>query len=232
MSFANAFSNLFKIAELRKRLLFTLWLPRGLPHRHRRHRPRRRPGGDEEGDRGDAAGSSASSTCSPAARLEQLSIFALGIMPYVRARASSSSCSRWWSPSSRSSPRKESGPAQDHPVDALRHHRALHRAGRSASPRYLESVKRRQRGVGRPTTSNRAGASACMTVITLTAGTAFIMWLGEQITERGIGNGISLIIFAGIVARHPGRGVRPGPPSRTRPRIPTSDILSSSRSCW
>jgi preprotein translocase subunit SecY len=42
-----------------------------------------------------------------------------------------------------------------------------------------------------------------LTVITLTAGTAFIMWLGEQITERGIGNGISLIIFAGIVVRMP-----------------------------
>ncbi len=42
-----------------------------------------------------------------------------------------------------------------------------------------------------------------MTMITLTSGTAFIMWLGEQITERGIGNGISLIIFAGIVARVP-----------------------------
>src|SRR2546426_9868699 len=42
-----------------------------------------------------------------------------------------------------------------------------------------------------------------MTVITLTTGTAFIMWLGEQITERGIGNGISLIIFAGIVASVP-----------------------------
>ncbi len=42
-----------------------------------------------------------------------------------------------------------------------------------------------------------------MTVITLTAGTSFIMWLGEQMTERGIGNGISLIIFAGIVCRGP-----------------------------
>jgi preprotein translocase subunit SecY len=42
-----------------------------------------------------------------------------------------------------------------------------------------------------------------MTVLTLTSGTAFIMWLGEMITERGIGNGISLIIFAGIVARLP-----------------------------
>ena len=42
-----------------------------------------------------------------------------------------------------------------------------------------------------------------MTMITLTGGTSFIMWLGEQITEKGIGNGISLIIFAGIVARMP-----------------------------
>lgn len=42
-----------------------------------------------------------------------------------------------------------------------------------------------------------------LTVVTLTAGTSFLMWLGEQITERGIGNGISLIIFAGIVARLP-----------------------------
>jgi len=42
-----------------------------------------------------------------------------------------------------------------------------------------------------------------MTIITLTSGTAFIMWLGEQITERGIGNGMSLIIFAGIVVRLP-----------------------------
>ncbi len=42
-----------------------------------------------------------------------------------------------------------------------------------------------------------------MTVITLTAGTSFLMWLGEQITERGIGNGISLIIFSGIIAGFP-----------------------------
>lgn len=45
--------------------------------------------------------------------------------------------------------------------------------------------------------------SISVVVITLTAGTAFLMWLGEQITEKGIGNGISLIIFAGIVSRIP-----------------------------
>ncbi len=43
-----------------------------------------------------------------------------------------------------------------------------------------------------------------LTVLTLTTGTAFVMWLGEQITERGVGNGISLIIFAGIVVGLPG----------------------------
>ena len=42
-----------------------------------------------------------------------------------------------------------------------------------------------------------------MCMITLTSGTAFIMWLGEQITERGIGNGISMVIFAGIIIRIP-----------------------------
>ena len=47
-----------------------------------------------------------------------------------------------------------------------------------------------------------------LAVITFTAGTAFLMWLGEQITERGIGNGISLIIFSGIVVRVPGGAIQ------------------------
>jgi preprotein translocase subunit SecY len=46
-----------------------------------------------------------------------------------------------------------------------------------------------------------------MTMVTLTAGTTFIMWLGEQITDRGIGNGMSLLIFAGIVVGLP-RGIQ------------------------
>ncbi|MEJ5365674.1 MAG: preprotein translocase subunit SecY [Desulfosoma sp.] len=56
---------------------------------------------------------------------------------------------------------------------------------------------------GEPVVLAPGWAFRIITVITLTAGTAFIMWLGEQITERGIGNGISLIIFAGIVAGMP-----------------------------
>jgi preprotein translocase subunit SecY len=57
---------------------------------------------------------------------------------------------------------------------------------------------------GVPVVPNPGPLFVFTTVITLTTGTIFIMWLGEQITARGIGNGISLIIFAGIVARLPG----------------------------
>jgi len=56
---------------------------------------------------------------------------------------------------------------------------------------------------GAPIVLNPGLSFIIMTVITLTAGTAFIMWLGETITEKGIGNGISLIIFAGIVCGFP-----------------------------
>ncbi len=58
-------------------------------------------------------------------------------------------------------------------------------------------------GGARPVVLHAGWAFRGMTVLTLCSGTAFIMWLGEMITERGIGNGISLIIFAGIVARLP-----------------------------
>ena len=56
---------------------------------------------------------------------------------------------------------------------------------------------------GQPVVIEPGWAFRLMTVLTLTAGTVFLMWLGEQITERGIGNGISMIIFAGIVAGLP-----------------------------
>ncbi|HAZ07315.1 MAG TPA: preprotein translocase subunit SecY [Elusimicrobia bacterium] len=54
-----------------------------------------------------------------------------------------------------------------------------------------------------PVVVNPDWAFYCVTVLTLTAGTIFVMWLGEQMTEQGIGNGVSLLIFAGIVERIP-----------------------------
>ncbi len=65
---------------------------------------------------------------------------------------------------------------------------------------YLESLKS---GIGEPVVLNPGWGFRLLTVLTLTTGSIFVMWLGEQITEYGIGNGISLIIFAGIVARAP-----------------------------
>lgn len=58
-----------------------------------------------------------------------------------------------------------------------------------------------------PVVSNPTSGFYMITVLTLTAGTIFIMWLGEQVTEIGIGNGVSLIIFAGIVERIPGASI-------------------------
>jgi preprotein translocase subunit SecY len=65
-------------------------------------------------------------------------------------------------------------------------------------------------GGGQAVVLHPGWAFRAMTVLTLTSGTAFIMWLGEMITERGIGNGISLIIFAGIVARLPSAIIKSG----------------------
>lgn len=62
-------------------------------------------------------------------------------------------------------------------------------------------------GLFRSAVIDKSAFSIVVIVLVLTAGTAFLMWLGEQINEKGIGNGISLIIFAGIVARIPS-GVR------------------------
>ncbi len=65
---------------------------------------------------------------------------------------------------------------------------------------YLESLRS---NLGEAVVNSPGWGFRLMTILSLTAGTAFIMWLGEQITERGIGNGISLIICAGIVASFP-----------------------------
>ena len=69
---------------------------------------------------------------------------------------------------------------------------------------YFESLQTAEGSIFTQSAANNMLWWKIMTVITLTAGTAFIMWIGEQISDRGIGNGISLLIFAGIVAGLPG----------------------------
>lgn len=64
-------------------------------------------------------------------------------------------------------------------------------------------------GLFRQAVVDQSWFSFVIIILVLTAGTAFLMWLGEQINEKGIGNGISLIIFGGIVARLPSRTSQP-----------------------
>lgn len=66
---------------------------------------------------------------------------------------------------------------------------------------FLESIRGQTSGI--PAVIDEGWGFRLLTMITITAGTVFVMWLGEQITERGIGNGISLIIFVGIIAELP-----------------------------
>ncbi len=131
--------------------------------------------------------------------LEQMSVFALGIMPYISASI-----------------------ILDLLTVVIPHLERLKKegdAGRKKITQYarygtvvLSLFQGLGIAIGLESMSSPQGGAVVfypgwgfrlMTMVTLTAGTAFIMWLGEQITERGVGNGISLIIFAGIVARLP-----------------------------
>ena len=70
-----------------------------------------------------------------------------------------------------------------------------------------------------PTSSRRArspGPTSRLIILTLTAGTAMIMWLGELITQRGVGNGMSILIFTSVISSLPGRGQR-DPATRAAP---------------
>lgn len=125
--------------------------------------------------------------------LENLSVFALGIMPYITASIILQLMTVVIPHLERLSKEGEQG-----------------RKKITQYTRYGTVVLSIIQGFGISVGLEQMGAAfqpgwgfRLMTLLTLTSGTAFIMWLGEQITERGIGNGISLIIFAGIVARLP-----------------------------
>lgn len=131
--------------------------------------------------------------------LEQFSVFALGIMPYISASIIIQLLTVVLPHLERLSKEGESGRRQI--VKYTRYGTVV-----------LSAIQGLGISIGLESMRGSAGELVVpipgwhfriMTIITLTAGTAFIMWLGEQITERGIGNGISLIIFAGIVARLP-----------------------------
>jgi preprotein translocase subunit SecY len=130
--------------------------------------------------------------------LEQLSIFALGIMPYI----SSSIIMQLLTVviPQLEALKKEGEQGQKKITQYTRYGTIV----LALFQGFLISSALEGGQLGEGAVLNPGWGFRLMCIITLTSGTAFIMWLGEQITERGIGNGISLIIFAGIVIGIPG----------------------------
>ncbi len=194
-----ALANIGKIPELRRRLLFTL----GMVAVYRVGVFVTTPGVNRSVMR-DIVGGSDSSLLGmfnlfSGGALEQLSIFALGIMPYVSASIIIQLMTSIFKPLEEL--RKEGEVGQRKINQYTRYGAVVLGIVQGMSiALYVETLKN---GDGIAVVSDPGWAFRFITVITLTTGTAFIMWIGEQITERGIGNGISLIIFAGIVADFP-----------------------------
>jgi preprotein translocase subunit SecY len=192
-----AVQNIFNVPDLRKRILFMLALL--AVYRIGAHIPT--PGID-------AAALEAFFTSNQGTvfgfldlfsggNFRRLTIFALGIMPYITASIILQLLTVVWPY-----------------LEKLSKEGDLGRRKITTYTRYLTVVLAAVQSAGIAVALQRQGqfvinpgyGFVLMTMLTLTTGTAFIMWLGEQITERGIGNGMSLIIFAGIVVGLP-RGI-------------------------
>ena len=193
------FGNIFKIPELKKRITYTLALL--IVYRIGVHVPT--PGIDTVALASFFARAKGTLLglfdMFSGGALERLSVFALGIMPYISASIILQLLTVTIPHLERLSKEGEQGRKKI--TQYTRYGTIL-----------LSVIQGFGISIGLEKMTSPGGAAVVidpgwefrlMTVMTLTAGTAFIMWLGEQITERGIGNGISLIIFAGIVARMP-----------------------------
>lgn len=128
---------------------------------------------------------------------EQFSIFALGVMPYISASIIVQLLGATI-PSLKEL--KKEGEAGRNKLTMYTRYGTLLIAVAQAIPLYFGLPAL----VGAPEAVDTSMAGAVPAIFTLVAGTMFLVWLGEQITERGIGNGISMLIFAGIVASLPG----------------------------
>ncbi len=190
-------ANIFRIPDLRKRILFTLGLL--AVYRLGGHIPTPGVNADKlqqffEQSRGSFLGLV---DMFSGGQLRRLTIFALGIMPYITASIILQLLTVVYEP-----------------LAKLQKEGELGRKKITQWTRYLTVILSCVQSFGIAVSLQRGGdfvihpgvGFVLMTMLTLTTGSAFVMWLGEQITERGIGNGMSLLIFAGIVVGLP-RGV-------------------------
>ncbi len=191
--------NILAIPELRRRIFFTLAML--AVYRVGCHVPT--PGIDAtvlakffEGTEGTLLGLVSAFT---GGALQQMAVFALGIMPYISASIILQLLTVVFEPIEKLSKDGEQGRKK---ITEYTRYGTIGLAIIQGTGIAI-GLQSMVGPAGEPVVPDPGTGFILMTVITLTAGTAFIMWLGEQITERGIGNGISLIIFAGIVAGMP-----------------------------
>ena len=190
------FLNIFRIPDLRKRVLFTLGIL--AVYRLGAHIPTPGVNGRMLEQLFNSQGGSALGLMDlfGGGNLRRMTVFALGIMPYITASIIFQLLTVVYEPLARIQKEGELG-----------------RRKITQWTRYMTVVLAALQSIGIAIMLSKGGmvlnpgpGFMLMTVLTLTTGTAFIMWLGEQITDRGIGNGMSLLIFTGIIAGLP-RGV-------------------------
>jgi preprotein translocase subunit SecY len=196
----NALKNLFAVSDLRNRVLFTLALL-GV-YRVGSHVPT--PGVNQEALRlfaDQLAGSMFGlANMFTGGSLQRVTIFALGVMPYISASIIIQLLTVVWPYLERISKEGELGRRKI--TQYTRYLTVVLAVVQSFGYAiWLESSADAPGGL--PLVFNPGWGFRLMCVLTLTTGTMFVMWLGEQITERGIGNGMSLLIFAGIVVNFP-----------------------------
>jgi preprotein translocase subunit SecY len=190
-------ANVFRVPDLRKRILFTLFLL--AVYRLGGHIPTPGINADKlaqffDQNRGSFLGFV---DLFSGGQLRRLTVFALGIMPYITASIILQLMTVVYEP-----------------LAKLQKEGELGRKKITQWTRYLTLGLSAVQSLGIAFTLQRqpdfvvnpGPGFVLMTMLTLTTGSVFIMWLGEQITERGVGNGMSLLIFAGIVVGLP-RGV-------------------------
>jgi preprotein translocase subunit SecY len=195
MKFLDTIANMFRIPDLRKRIFFTLGLL--AVYRFGGHIPT--PGIDAnrlaEFFQQNSGSLFGFIDLFSGGMFRRLTIFALGIMPYITASIILQLLQ-----------------VVVPTLEKLQKEGELGRRKITQWTRYLTIILAVVQSFGIALTLEKSGGGfvlnpgigfLLMTVLTLTAGTTFIMWLGEQITERGIGNGMSLLIFAGIVVGIP-----------------------------
>ncbi len=193
--------NIFRVPDLRKRILFTLALL--FVYRLGGHIPTPGINADllQQFFEQNAGSFLGFIDLFSGGQLRRLTIFALGIMPYITASIILQLLTVVYEPLARLQKEGELGRKK-----ITQWTRYLTVALSAMQSLGIAVTLQKSTSAGTQFVTNPGWQFTIMTVITLTAGSAFIMWLGEQITERGIGNGMSLLIFAGIVVGLP-RGV-------------------------